>query len=101
MVGLGISFSLLPDSLEGAVLDPANLDDSSGAPCGVTLDLHVLANILLDVVLEPGGWPSVSSCTAVLDINDVRHNKIINLQLIVAINTAIKLLSYFNIYSHQ
>lgn len=100
VTGLGVGFSLLPDSLKSAVLDPADLDDSSGAACGVTLDLHVLTNVLLDVFLEPGGWSTVSSCTAVLNINDVRHNKIMNLQLIVAINMAIELLA-ISIYRHQ
>lgn len=64
----GLEFAFAPDSLESAFLEPADLDDSGGAIGGVALDFYLRAVVLFDEVLEPGGWSTIASCAAVLDI---------------------------------
>ena len=64
-----LSFSLFPDSVKGASLDPADLDGSGDTSGGVGLDVEVFSVVLGDVVLEPGSRPTVSSRSTVLDIN--------------------------------
>lgn len=54
-------FPLVPDSLEIAAVDPADLDGAGHTLSGVGLDLDLLAKVFLDVVLQPGGRTSISS----------------------------------------
>ena len=72
MVVVGFLLALFPDSVEFAVLDPADLDDAGGSSCRVALDFCAL-DVLGEEVLKPGGRSAVSSCTAVLDVNHLTH----------------------------
>ena len=70
--GFGLGFVLLPDGFLVASLDPFDLDDSGDSAGRVGADGN--SEILSEAVLEPGGWPSVSSCSAILNLNR-RHIK--------------------------
>ena len=72
MGGFGLGFVLLPDGFLVASLDPFDLDDSGDSAGRVGADGN--SKILSETVLEPGGWPSVSSCSAILNLNR-RHIK--------------------------
>ncbi len=75
LVVLGsVQLSLAPNCIQCALLDPADLNGASGGASGVALDFNLRAVVLLDVVLEPGGWASIASCSAVFDVDDFRHN---------------------------
>lgn len=76
MAVLGLSPSLFPHSLQGATLDPANLDSSGLAHSGVAV--HFDSRQALDYrFLEAVRRATISSRATVLNINLVGHIKLL------------------------
>jgi hypothetical protein len=76
MAVLGRSFSIFPHSLQGAILDPADLDRSCLAAGGVAVHFDS-GQVLHDGFLEAVCRAAVSSRATVLNINFVGHIKLL------------------------